>query len=123
MPIYEYQALDPLKGCDKCSHGFEAIQGIEDEPLLSCPDCNGKVKKLISKCHAAIYEPSRENFRIEKKIHDYEKSNQWSHAAELADTFAHQSKDRQMKERALDNYKKAGYETATLDKHNKIIDN
>ena len=122
MPIYEYQALDPRKGCDKCSRGFEVIQGIEEEPLVNCPECNRKIKKLISKCHAAIYEQSQESSRIEKKIHDYEKANQWSHAAELADSFAHQSKDRSMKERALDNYKKAGYDTTTLDKHNKIED-
>ena len=122
MPIYEYQALNPQKGCNKCRHVFETIQRIEDEPLLNCPDCNGKVKKLISKCHAAIYEQSPDSSMIEKRINDYERSNRWSHAAELADKFAHKSKNQKMKERALDNYKKAGYDAATLDKHTKILD-
>lgn len=122
MPIYEYQALDPLRGCNKCRQGFETIQGIADKPLRRCPDCNGKIKKLISKCHAAIYEPSQESIRIEKTIHEYEKSEQWGHAAELADNFAHQSKDRNMRERALNNYKKAGYDASTLDRHAKITD-
>jgi putative FmdB family regulatory protein len=40
MPIYEYQ-------CQKCGT-FEATQRITDKPLAKCPNCKGKVKKLIS---------------------------------------------------------------------------
>lgn len=122
MPIYEYQALHATKNCDKCKHGFETIQGLEEEPLVRCPDCHHEIKKLISKCHAAVYEQSRESVRLEKKIQHYEKTNRWSHAAELADTLAHQSKNQKLKDRALDNYKKAGYDPATLDRHSKIDD-
>jgi len=41
MPIYEYQ-------CEKCKKTFEQFQKITDEPLKMCPDCKGKVKRLIS---------------------------------------------------------------------------
>lgn len=117
MPIYEYQAQNPLKSCSKCRYGFETIQGIKEEPLLHCPDCNHEVRKLISRCHAAVYETSRESISLEKKIQNYEKTNRWSQAAELADKFAHRTKDQKMKERALDNYEKAGYDPATLARH------
>lgn len=41
MPIYEYQ-------CDRCHKTFERFQRITDEPLYHCPDCKGKVRRLIS---------------------------------------------------------------------------
>jgi len=40
MPIYEYQ-------CQKCGT-FEITQRITEKPLGKCPNCKGKVKKLIS---------------------------------------------------------------------------
>ena len=40
MPIYEYQ-------CSKCGV-FEVTQRITEDPLVKCPDCRGKVRKLIS---------------------------------------------------------------------------
>ncbi|HEX2930924.1 MAG TPA: FmdB family zinc ribbon protein [Candidatus Binatia bacterium] len=40
MPIYEYR-------CAKCGT-FETTQKITDKPLVKCPTCKGKVKKLIS---------------------------------------------------------------------------
>ncbi|MDH4232797.1 MAG: zinc ribbon domain-containing protein [Nitrospirota bacterium] len=41
MPIYEYV-------CEKCSNHLEVIQKITEEPLTSCPDCEGQLKKMIS---------------------------------------------------------------------------
>jgi len=42
MPIYEYK-------CSNCSHEFEKIQKISEEPIKECPKCNKKsVSKLIS---------------------------------------------------------------------------
>jgi hypothetical protein len=43
----------------------------------------------------------------------------WSHAAELADTHSEKVGDHDMKMRALDNYKKAGYDVGMLEKHAK----
>ena len=43
MPIYEYE-------CSACSHQFETMRKVSDEPLTKCPVC-GKdgLQKLISK--------------------------------------------------------------------------
>jgi putative FmdB family regulatory protein len=41
MPIYEYECLN-------CEKRFEVIQKFSDEPLKSCPDCNGQIRKCIS---------------------------------------------------------------------------
>jgi len=42
MPIYEY-------GCDACGKVLEVIQKFSDEPLKTCPDCSGRLTKLISR--------------------------------------------------------------------------
>jgi putative FmdB family regulatory protein len=120
MPIYEYQSLDPKKGCNKCAQRFETIQGISEEPLSSCPYCGQKVRKVISWCRAAIVETSDEYARVERQISDYEKEGMWSHAAELADKHSEKIKDKSIKTRALDNYKKAGYDAHSLEKHVKM---
>ncbi len=41
MPIYEYK-------CTACGHRFEKLQSFNDEPVKTCPQCGGAVKKLIS---------------------------------------------------------------------------
>jgi putative FmdB family regulatory protein len=41
MPIYEYE-------CQSCEKVFEVQQRISDDPLESCPECKGAVKKLVS---------------------------------------------------------------------------
>lgn len=119
MPIYEYQALEPADACPLCRNGFEVIQDIKEEPLSECPECRRTVKKNISWCHSAIMETSEESIAIENKIKGYEQSGMWSHAAELADKHSEEIKDHSLKMRALDNYKKAGYNVNSLDKHAK----
>jgi len=109
MPIYEYQADISEKSCTICREGFEYIQGIDEKPLSHCPHCGKKVKKIISWCHAAVIDTSPEYTSTEKKIAEYEKAGLYSHAAELADKHSHKTKDKLLKERALENYKKAGY--------------
>jgi putative FmdB family regulatory protein len=42
MPIYEYRCLD-------CDHEFERMQKFSDPPLKTCPSCDGRVQKLISR--------------------------------------------------------------------------
>ena len=46
MPIYEYEHLDV-----PCEKGpmFELKQSINDKELTQCPDCEGPVRKLISR--------------------------------------------------------------------------
>jgi len=41
MPIYEYECLS-------CGEIHEVVQRFSDEPLTICPDCNGRLKKIIS---------------------------------------------------------------------------
>ncbi len=41
MPMYEY-------ACEKCNKRLEAIQKFSDPLLTECPDCKGKLKKLMS---------------------------------------------------------------------------
>ena len=41
MPTYDYQ-------CRKCGHRFELFQSMSDEPKKRCPECRGRVERLIS---------------------------------------------------------------------------
>jgi putative FmdB family regulatory protein len=119
MPIYEYEPLDLNKSCNKCNHGFEILQQINDAPLTRCSHCGHRVKKVISWCRANVLETSEEHAVVNQKIAAYEKEGMWSHAAELADTHAEKIKDTQLKMRAIDDYEKAGYSASTLEKHAK----
>ena len=40
MPTYEYQ-------CQKCNFRFEEFQNISEKPLSRCPQCGGRVQRLI----------------------------------------------------------------------------
>ena len=41
MPTYDYK-------CKKCGNIFEVFQKITDDPVKTCPECGGKVYRLIS---------------------------------------------------------------------------
>lgn len=41
MPVYEYE-------CTQCKKHFEIMQKISDNPLTSCKECGGKLRKLIT---------------------------------------------------------------------------
>ncbi len=40
MPVYEYQ-------CTECGTRFERTQSFHDDPVKICPECKGKVQRLI----------------------------------------------------------------------------
>ena len=40
MPIYGYR-------CTSCGHQFEILQKVSSEPLTVCPQCQGKLIKLL----------------------------------------------------------------------------
>ena len=122
MPIYEYQALTSGYACNECRNGFEILQQIHAKPLIYCRHCGNKVKKIISWCRSAVMETSEEHARVSNEITEYEKSGMWSHAAELADKHSENVKDKSLKTRALENYKKAGYNADSLAKHVKFED-
>lgn len=107
MPIYEYRAADGEKGCEKCQKGIEVIQGFHDEPVSTCPDCHSPVVRVfsatLSRMRGGAPNP------VEEQIRDYERKGMYSHAAELADKEAEKANREDLKARALDDYKKAGY--------------
>ncbi|MFD7905394.1 FmdB family zinc ribbon protein [Kitasatospora sp. NPDC059722] len=41
MPTYQYQ-------CTECGNGLEAVQKFTDDALTTCPDCQGKLRKVFS---------------------------------------------------------------------------
>jgi len=41
MPTYEYE-------CANCSLRFERSQTMTEDPITECPECHGKVRRLIS---------------------------------------------------------------------------
>lgn len=41
MPIYEYK-------CTGCGNEHEFMQKFSDPPKMECPDCGGRLEKLIS---------------------------------------------------------------------------
>lgn len=45
MPVYEYQ--HKKKSC-KLGEFFEIVQSIKDDRLAKCPECGGKIERLIS---------------------------------------------------------------------------
>jgi putative FmdB family regulatory protein len=40
MPTYGYR-------CSNCGHQFEIVQRITEEPLTTCPKCQGKLSKML----------------------------------------------------------------------------
>jgi putative FmdB family regulatory protein len=121
MPIYEYQSISSDHACGYCCRPFEVLQGVREEPLGACPECGRAVRRIISRCRACVVEPSEEHRQVESRLKDYEASGMWSHAAELADKHSEKTKDKSLKTRALDNYKKAGYDVNSLLKHDDTI--
>lgn len=51
MPTYDYKCLE-------CDVQFEKFQGITAPPLEECPECSGKVKRLIGAGAGLIFKGS-----------------------------------------------------------------
>lgn len=51
MPTYEYKCL-------ACDTQFEKFQGITAPPIEECPECGGKVKRLIGAGAGLIFKGS-----------------------------------------------------------------
>ena len=107
MPTYRYEAVSPKEGCDHCEAGFEIIQRMTEPSLTSCPRCKRPVRRVLFPPSFVI--KGGPVTQTDRKIREYEKQGQWSHAAELADKEAEKTKREDLKTRALDDYKKAGY--------------
>ena len=51
MPTYEYK-------CKDCGYTFEKFQSIKDNPIAKCPNCGGKVQRLIGIGAAVLFKGS-----------------------------------------------------------------
>ena len=51
MPTYEYE-------CRECGHRFELFQSIKGKPRRKCPECGGRVERLIGSGAAVIFRGS-----------------------------------------------------------------
>ena len=49
MPTYEYK-------CDKCGNIFEKFQNMTDSPLKKCPECKGRIRRIISGGASVIFK-------------------------------------------------------------------
>ena len=49
MPTYDYE-------CDKCKHKFDAFQSMTAKHLKKCPECGGKVTRLIGTGSGVIFK-------------------------------------------------------------------
>jgi putative FmdB family regulatory protein len=108
MPTYRYQAIDPEEGCIRCGTGFETFQRMKDSALTRCPSCGKPIHRLLF-VPTVVFKGSPVT-ETDKQIKEYEREGKWSHAAELADKEAEKTKRDDLKVRALDDYKKAGYD-------------
>ena len=51
MPTYDYE-------CQRCGKTFEVFQYMSDEPLKRCPECRGKIVRLIGAGAGVIFRGS-----------------------------------------------------------------
>jgi len=51
MPTYEYE-------CRECRHRFEQFQSMSDDPIKVCPECGGRVRRLIGAGAGVIFKGS-----------------------------------------------------------------
>lgn len=108
MPTYAYRAIDTEKSCNHCRKGFEIIQRMTEPALTACPNCSNPISRVLFAPTVVIKgSPLSE---ADRKIKEYEKEGMWSHAAELADKEAEKTKREDLRVRALEDYKKAGYD-------------
>src|SRR5512140_3315015 len=51
MPTYEYE-------CQKCGDRFDLYQSIKDAPKRTCPQCKGRVKRLLGTGAGLLFKGS-----------------------------------------------------------------
>ncbi len=50
MPTYEY-------ACTSCGHRLEAHQSFSDDPLTTCPECSGSLRKVFGSVGIVLKGP------------------------------------------------------------------
>lgn len=51
MPTYSYE-------CKDCGHTYDAFQAMKDDPHTVCPQCGGKVERLIGAGAGIVFKGS-----------------------------------------------------------------
>ena len=51
MPTYDYE-------CDKCKHKFEVFESMSAKHQKRCPECGGKVTRLLGTGSGVIFKGS-----------------------------------------------------------------
>jgi len=51
MPTYDYE-------CSACGHGFEVFHSMTAEPLSECPECGGRLERLIGTGAGILFKGS-----------------------------------------------------------------
>lgn len=51
MPTYTYR-------CNECGHQFDERQKFSDDPLTECPNCNGRIRRLVNNSSAIVFKGS-----------------------------------------------------------------
>lgn len=51
MPTYDYK-------CTNCNYTFEYFQTMNAEPLTECPECKGRLKRIIGTGAGPIFKGS-----------------------------------------------------------------
>jgi putative FmdB family regulatory protein len=51
MPTYEYE-------CRSCGHRFEKFQSMTEKPIRTCPQCKGRVDRLIGMGGGVLFRGS-----------------------------------------------------------------
>jgi len=57
MPFYSYEHIG--RACSK-GKKFSWLQSMKDAPLEKCPECKGKVRRLISRASVSVVKSDRE---------------------------------------------------------------
>jgi putative FmdB family regulatory protein len=71
VPTYDYE-------CTKCGHKFEVFQKMTDKFLTKCPECKGKIKRLIGAGSGIIFKGSgfyQTDYKNVKKPDAHEKAS------------------------------------------------
>ncbi len=66
MPTYSYK-------CNNCNHQFDQRQRMSDNPLTECPECNGRIRRVVSSVGivfkgSGFYVTDNRNGKSEKSI-------------------------------------------------------
>ncbi len=78
MPTYHYR-------CGKCAHEFDQFQSIMDDALTDCPECDGKVVRVISGGAGVIFKGSG-FYQTDYRSEEYKSRQKAEKSPSAADT-------------------------------------